>query len=125
MNLAIIFGGSSYEHEISIVSAITLKKVLKHTKVEFVFVDGARDFYLIDSEDMTSKHFSSGSYKKSKKLSLKKRAFYIDGLLGSKPLQADVILNLIHGRDGEDGKIAAIFDFYSIPYMPEYRGIRS
>jgi D-alanine-D-alanine ligase len=29
MKIAILFGGSSYEHEISIVSAITMKKVLK------------------------------------------------------------------------------------------------
>ncbi len=29
MKIAILFGGSSFEHEISIVSAITVKKILK------------------------------------------------------------------------------------------------
>jgi D-alanine-D-alanine ligase len=117
MNLTILFGGSSYEHEISIVSAITLKKVLKRSTLQFVFVDALRDFYLIDPDKMTSKLFSSGDYKKSKKLSLRKTGFFVDGMLGSKPLSSDVILNLIHGRDGEDGKMAAMFDFYSVSYI--------
>jgi len=117
MNITILFGGSSYEHEISIVSAITLKKVLKRTQLQFVFVDAKREFYLIDPSKMTSKHFSSGDYKKEKKLLLKKGGFEIPGRFGSKPLATDVVLNLIHGRDGEDGKIAALFEFYGVPYI--------
>ena len=39
MNLCVLFGGSSYEHEISIVSAITLKKLLPSIET-FVFLDG-------------------------------------------------------------------------------------
>jgi D-alanine-D-alanine ligase len=66
---------------------------------------------------MKSKTFSSGEYKKSKKLSLQKGGFAVGGLLGSKPLAFDVLLNLIHGRDGEDGKIAALMDFHGIPYI--------
>ncbi len=27
------------------------------------------------------------------------------------------MLNLIHGRDGEDGKIASLMEFYGIPYI--------
>ncbi len=117
MTISIVFGGSSYEHEISIVSAITLKKVLKHIQLQFIFVDAQREFYLIDPSNMTSKHFSSGIYKKEKKLFLKNGGFEILGRFGSKPLTTDVVLNLIHGRDGEDGKMAALFDFYSVPYI--------
>jgi D-alanine-D-alanine ligase len=117
MNITILFGGSSYEHEISIVSAITLKKVLKHSTLQFVFVDAQRDFYLVESDKMTSKHFSSGDYKKGKKLILKKTGFFTEGMLGSKPVTTDVVLSLIHGRDGEDGKLSAMFDFYNIPYI--------
>jgi D-alanine-D-alanine ligase len=117
MNLTILFGGSSYEHEISIVSAITLKKVLKRTQLHFVFVDAHREFYVIDPANMTSKHFSSGAYKKEKKLTLKKGGFVIEGRFGSKALDTDTILNLIHGRDGEDGKMAAMLEFYGVPYI--------
>jgi len=117
MNLAILFGGSSYEHEISIVSAITMKKVLKKTDITYIFVDSAREFYLIDTAKINSKLFSSGEYKKSKKLTLKKGGFFVDGMLGSKQVSFDAVLNLIHGRDGEDGKIASLLEFFYIPYI--------
>jgi D-alanine-D-alanine ligase len=117
MNITILFGGSSYEHEVSIVSAITMKKVLKKSTLQFVFVDAMRDFYLIESEKMKSKLFSSGEYKKSKKLTLKKTGFFTEGMFGSKPIETDVVLNLVHGRDGEDGKIASLLSFYAVPFI--------
>ncbi|MDY0402620.1 D-alanine--D-alanine ligase [Sulfurovum sp.] len=117
MKLAILFGGSSFEHEISIVSAITMKKVFKRAELSFIFIDAERQFYLIEPEKMKSNFFSSGGYKKSKKLVLKNGAFSIEGLFGSKAVLFDVLLNLIHGRDGEDGKIASMMEFYAIPFI--------
>ncbi len=118
MNIAIIFGGSSFEHEISIVSAITLKSVIKKHSLEFIFIDANRDFYLIDSNNMKSKFFSSKEYlKKSKKINLTKGGFEIPGMLGAKKINFDVALNLVHGRDGEDGKIASLLEFYDIKYI--------
>jgi D-alanine-D-alanine ligase len=116
-NIAILFGGSSYEHEISIVSAITLKKVLKKTDLSFIFCDANRDFYLIDSKNMKSNHFSKGEYKKDKKLILKNGGFFTSSIFGLKEQHLGTILNLIHGRDGEDGKIASLLEFNSIPYI--------
>jgi len=117
MKLAILFGGSSYEHEISIVSAITMKKVLKKTELIYIFVSSDRKFYLIDTQKINSKLFSSGEYKKSKELTLKNGGFQIDGMFGSKSVDFDVALNLIHGRDGEDGKIASLMEFFDIPFI--------
>ncbi|CAA6823478.1 MAG: D-alanine--D-alanine ligase (EC [uncultured Sulfurovum sp.] len=117
MNIAILFGGSSYEHEISIVSAITLKKVLKNTALSFIFVDANREFYLIDSENMKSNYFANASYKKAKKLILKKGAFCTVGMMGLKEQNLGTVLNLIHGRDGEDGKIASLLEFNDIAYI--------
>ena len=117
MNIAILFGGSSYEHEISIVSAITMRKVLKKSKLIYIFVSSDRKFYLIDTEKINAKLFSSGAYKKAKQLTLKNGGFYIDGLFGSKAVGFDIALNLIHGRDGEDGKIASMMEFYGIPFI--------
>ncbi|HIP28924.1 MAG TPA: D-alanine--D-alanine ligase [Sulfurovum sp.] len=117
MKLAILFGGSSFEHEISIVSAITMKKVLKNFTLTYIFVSADRKFYLIDTEKINSKLFSSGDYKKSKELTLKQAGFSIDGMFGSKSVDFDVALNLIHGRDGEDGKISSIMEFFNIPFI--------
>ncbi len=117
MNTTILFGGSSYEHEISIVSAITLKKVLKKSNPSFIFCDVNREFYLIDSKNMKSNHFSDGAYKKDKKLVLKKGAFCTVGMFGLKEQDLGTVLNLIHGRDGEDGKIASLLEFNDIAYI--------
>ena len=117
MNIAILFGGSSFEHEISIVSAITMKKVLKKSRLTYIFVDSNREFYLIDTDKINAKLFSSGEYKKAKKLTLKQGGFFVEGMFGSKQVACDVVLNLIHGRDGEDGKIASLMAFYSLPYI--------
>ena len=117
MNIAILFGGSSFEHEISIVSAITMKKVLKNTTLIYIFVDSDREFYLIDTNKINSKLFSSGEYKKSKQLTLKKGGFFIDSMFGSKEISFDVALNLIHGRDGEDGKVSSMMEFYGISFI--------
>ena len=117
MKIAILFGGSSFEHEISIVSAITMKKVLKKSTLTYIFVSEDRKFYLIDTQKINAKLFSSGEYKKSKELTLKQGGFVIDGMFGSKAVDFDVALNLIHGRDGEDGKISSMMEFFNIPFI--------
>jgi len=117
MNIAILFGGSSYEHEISIVSAITMKKVLKKSTLTYIFVSPNREFYLVDTDKINAKLFSSGAYKKGKQLTLKQGGFFTESMFGSKPVDFDGVLNLIHGRDGEDGKIAALMEFFNIPFI--------
>ena len=69
MDLIILFGGSSYEHEISIVSAITLKDKIKKHNLKFIFVDKEREFYLIDSKNMKRNIFQVFNIKNLKKLS--------------------------------------------------------
>jgi D-alanine-D-alanine ligase len=117
MNIAILFGGSSFEHEISIVSAITMKKVLKKSTLTYIFVSPERAFYLVDSDKINSKLFSSGEYKKGKQLTLKQGGFFTEGMFGSKEVDFDIALNLIHGRDGEDGKISSLMEFFSVPFI--------
>jgi len=116
MTFLILFGGSSYEHEISIVSAITIKDKIKNNKLIFVFVDDERNFYLIDEQNMKSKYFANKEYKNSIKLSVTKGGFkYQKGLLKKDYyVNFNVSINLIHGRDGEDGKIAGILEFFNI-----------
>jgi len=116
MKYAIVFGGVSFEHEISIVSAIALKDVLK-SSLEFIFIDKDREFYLIDQKDMKSKFFSSGDYKKCDKLTLKQGGFFKKALLGEKKIELDVAINLVHGGDGEDGKLASMFEFFGIDFI--------
>ncbi|MRI57923.1 MAG: D-alanine--D-alanine ligase [Epsilonproteobacteria bacterium] len=113
MEFAIVFGGRSYEHEISIVSAIALREKIE---AKLIFLDREGDFYLIDKEPR-AKLFSSGEYKKMPRLELKKGGFYQKGLLKEKRVEFDVAINLVHGAEGEDGHLAALFDFFEIAYI--------
>ncbi|MDR1977077.1 MAG: D-alanine--D-alanine ligase [Campylobacteraceae bacterium] len=116
MKLAIVFGGESFEHEISIVSAIALKKVV-FSELLYIFCDKNRDFYLIPTELINSKRFSSGKYLSDAKLTLKQGGFYYKKLFKEEKVNFDCAINIIHGGDGEDGKIAALFDFFGVPYI--------
>ena len=118
MKIAIVFGGVSFEHEISIVSSIAMKDVLNKELV-YLFLDASRDLYHIPTNIIKSKLFSTGEYKKFDKVFFQKGGFYKKGGLFSKDkdVDFDVVLNLSHGGDGEDGILSSVLDFYDIPFI--------
>ncbi|MDQ7043940.1 MAG: D-alanine--D-alanine ligase, partial [Sulfurimonas sp.] len=116
MKLTILFGGASFEHEISIVSAITIKEKLKSFNLSFIFCDGDHKFYLIDPKKMKATTFSSAEHKKMPELRLSNGGFIQKSLFGT-TMHNNTILNLIHGGDGEDGTIASLLDFFDIKYI--------
>ena len=116
--LAIIFGANSYEHEISIVSAIGVKKILDSSSqfdISYIFVDFANRFYLLDTSSTNTKTFLRGEYKKYPQLTLSQGGFLAKSFIFSKSICFDVVLNLIHGQYGEDGAMASLLDIYNIP----------
>ena len=117
MKFDVIFGGVSFEHEISIVSAIAVKKVLGEKISNFIFLNSSHKFYLIPSALMKSKTFSSGEYKKCTEIFLQRGAFVKKTLFGFKAIIPNTLISLIHGADGEDGSISALLDFYHIPFI--------
>ncbi|MDR2789737.1 MAG: D-alanine--D-alanine ligase, partial [Campylobacteraceae bacterium] len=98
MKLAIVFGGESFEHEISIVSAIALKKVI-FCELVYIFCDKNRDFYLIPTSEINSKRFSGGKYLNDTKLTLKQGGFYFKKLFGEQKVEFAAAINIIHGCD--------------------------
>ncbi|OCL82358.1 D-alanine--D-alanine ligase [Arcobacter porcinus] len=118
MKIAVVFGGISFEHEISIVSSIAMKDVLKNELI-YIFVDKNRELYEIPSSKINSKLFSSGEYSKFDRVYFKKDGFYkVAGLFKKEQnIDFDIVLNLSHGGDGEDGILASMFDFYNIPFV--------
>ncbi|QSZ41634.1 D-alanine--D-alanine ligase [Sulfurimonas aquatica] len=116
MRLTILFGGASFEHEISVVSAITLKEKLSSFELSFIFCDEKHNFYLINPLKMKATTFSHGDYKKMPQLVLTRGGFLQKSLM-SKKKHTNVVLNLIHGADGEDGTIASVLDFFCIKYI--------
>ncbi len=116
MSLAIVFGSKSFEHEISIVSSITMKDVIDKDLI-YIFIDKHREFYHIPLTKIKSTLFSSSEYKKCDKLELQQGGFYKKGMFGNKKLEFTNVLNLVHGADGEDGVLASLFEFFNIPFI--------
>ncbi len=112
----IIFGGKSYEHEISIVSAITVLKKLSSIDTA-IFVDTDHTFYAIPLEKMQAKFFASKAYRKMPKVTLAHRGFVQKKLFGSTAILDKTFVNMVHGADGEDGTLASMLDFYEIRYI--------
>ncbi len=116
MKLTILFGGASFEHEISVVSAITVKEKLSSFDLSFIFCDGDHKFYLIEANKMKATTFSKQLHKKMPELTLTNGGFLQKTFLNS-TLHTNTVLNLIHGSDGEDGTIASLLDFYKIKFI--------
>ena len=88
MNIGIIFGGKSFEHEISIITAYQLKKQLEYLHcIYLIYVD--INGCIKDASKMSLKDFKNKKFK-FKKLNLSK-------------LKLDVIVGAMHGENGEDG----------------------
>lgn len=114
VNATVFFGARSFEHEVSIVSAIVLKDLLQ---LSFVFIDKNGELYLIPHNSMQSQTFASGKYKNFPKLSLTHGGVVQEGMLRNKFIPIHVALNLVHGMEGEDGVLASLFEFYRIPFI--------
>ena len=120
MGISIIFGGASYEHEISIVSAVAIKKTLGAHIGHYIFLDGEHRFWLIPHTEMKSSFFAKGLYKtKAKELFVANGGFYHPQGVFNKPkiLKTGILYSLIHGADGEDGVLSALCEIFAIPYI--------
>lgn len=108
MNLGILFGGNSLEHEISIVSAYGLRKKLidKHN-VTMIYIDFNNQLY--DASKVEFMDFKNNKIKKLKKVRFK------DSKINRKKI--DCIILCMHGENGEDGLAAALCRFYKIPFV--------
>lgn len=117
MEFCVLFGGASFEHEISIVSAIALKEALKGRIKYFIFLDENHHFYLIEESSMHSKYFAQIKEKKLPPLILTRNGLFKNSFLGAKIIELPLVINLVHGGDGEDGKLAGLLEFYRIAFI--------
>ena len=110
MNLALICGGKSYEHDISILSTIQIYKGLnknKYNNIYILYCDLNNDFYLIKNPDIND------FINKKHKISFVKKGFKISKKIN----KIDYALIIMHGSYGEDGKINSFLEFYDIIYI--------
>lgn len=123
MNICVIYGGKSGEHEISLISASSIvRNIKKENNVILIAITKSGKWYLQpESEYERICKDSSATLKitEDEKSAISiipgngKDAFAVCG----KPLEIDVVFPALHGTYGEDGTIQGLFDMADIPYV--------
>ena len=122
MNIAVIYGGRSGEHEVSLVSAAAVARNIKNHNVILIGITFDGKWYL-QSEDeykricADEKAALKIEEKQEKLVSIipgaNEKAFYVNG----KPLSVDLVFPVVHGTFGEDGTLQGLLEMLSVPYV--------
>ena len=123
MNICVIYGGKSGEHEISLISAASIVRgISKENKVILIGIGKDGKWYL--QKDAEYDRVCSDS-KANLQIEIdekalvtvipggKKNAFAVAG----KTLDVDVVFPALHGTYGEDGTIQGLLDMADLPYV--------
>lgn len=127
--IAVIFGGRSAEHDVSIVTAIaTIIKPLELSKkyrVEAVYItkngawfwdDKLKDIGLFSSGEI--ERFTARNNPASVQFDGGMTLVKASGLAGRKKLQKiDIVFPAMHGTYGEDGALMGLLDMAGVPYV--------
>lgn len=117
--LAIVFGGPSPEHDISILTGLLSERVLRDAGHDVLAVYWTRtgDWVLCPARS-EAKDFLEGAPKGATKLEVVLGSGFQTakkGLGGGKNLAVDAALNCCHGGAGENGGLNAVFEQLGIP----------
>ena len=123
MNIAIIYGGRSGEHEVSLISAAAIARgVEKSNNIVLIGISKNGKWYLQDNSELERINKESTSplkieEKEENLISIipgnGKNAFAVN----DKSLEIDVVFPALHGTYGEDGTIQGLFEMADIPYV--------
>ncbi|MCR4733723.1 MAG: D-alanine--D-alanine ligase [Treponema sp.] len=123
MNIAVIYGGRSGEHEISLISAAAIVRGISREE-NVILIGIAKDgkWYLQDKseyERIIKDEKAALSIKEDSDFLVsvipggKKASFSVKG----KALDVDIAFPALHGTYGEDGTIQGLFEMADIPYV--------
>jgi D-alanine-D-alanine ligase len=123
-NVLLVFGGVSYEHDSSIVTAFQIFKKTKinGVKLNLFYVSRDGKFYLCDERKINILDFSKNSFSARKKgfkeivfVSGENNKLFVKTRFGLKEyISADVAIFACHGGDGENGKLVTLFESVNI-----------
>jgi D-alanine-D-alanine ligase len=120
---AVVFGGPSPEHDVSILTGLQAARALQASgrAVQAIYWDKAARFFAVDAA-LEARDFLAGAPKGAQELGLvagSEGGFIASkgGLLG-KPRRLDLtaIVNCCHGGPGEDGTLQAALDLAGVRY---------
>ena len=116
MNILIIYGGKSCEHDISIITGCLARGYFEGNLYS-AYLDKNNRCYLVPN-DWTPKKHVEGKLNKTVAFKLGEGAIAVmSGRFGAKTIPIDVAVNCCHGVNGEDGTIAALCQMSGIPLV--------
>ena len=119
-NLMVLFGGVSSEHDISIISALQAIKNINTMFYNVIPVYLSKDYKWYVGKDLNNiQTYSKLDYKKLTEVCLVPGSNYLHikkfGVFKPK-IKIDFAMPILHGVNGEDGKVVAILNLCKIPY---------
>lgn len=118
LNIAVLFGHISCEHDISIITACQAMKHLDNDRYNVIPIYVTKDNKYITSDTLMSLSNYPDHIKGKEVYILPNSTYlYTKSLLGfKKHLRIDVALLCMHGHLGEDGALQGLFELNNIPY---------
>lgn len=123
-NVLLVFGGVSYEHDISIVTAFQIYKKSRLLDYNLILFYVSRDgkYYICDEKKLTISDFSKLKFDNKNKgfkevvfVSGEKQKLFTKTRFGLKEyVSADVAVFACHGGNGENGKLVTLFESMNI-----------
>lgn len=121
INLAVVFGGNSTEHEVSIKSAINVMSVLDIEKYNIlpVFISKSGEWFFYDGEisNIKNVNLENVGYRVSFSPSTFEKGLIKFANNKYSIIPVDVVLPIIHGANGEDGAIQGLCQLANIKYV--------
>lgn len=113
IKVLLLFGGESSEHDVSVASAKNVTIAIDASKydVTLTYIDEAGKWYLIENFNEYTE------YVKVKQLlpRLGEKSFNVIG--SNETVQVDVILAILHGKNGEDGSVQGLAQLLHVPIV--------
>ena len=131
MRVAIVFGGKSGEHEVSLASARSIMKALDKDRYDILpvgitksgcwltkgdpmaFLSSAKDA----AEDLESARHSTGGHARDIGVAKTGRRDLVPGTTTEQFPEVDVVFPVLHGPFGEDGTVQGLFELADLPYV--------
>lgn len=110
INIALLFGGRSAEHEISLLSAASIYKNLNKKKFEItsIYINKNGDWRVVESPLIAPTGSSNGQF-----------SSFLPWSKNNSPqaINADIYFPVLHGPYGEDGTIQGLLEMAGVPFI--------
>lgn len=121
INVAILFGGHSSEYSVSLLSATSVIENINQEKYEPILIgitnEGNFKLYTGPIENIENDTWNQEKYTKKITFSTNREDHGIIIQGKNEKRKIDIVFPVLHGRNGEDGRLQGLLELAAIPYV--------